>query len=251
LINDLIDTHCHINFFKNAGEIALECEKRKVATIYVTTLPTQFDETFEYIKQLKYIYISLGFHCLESDYNLEKEKKLFLKNINNTKFIGEIGLDFSKRAITSKEKQIEILEFVLNSIKDKDKIINLHSTCAEDDVLKMIVKYKIKKAIFHWYSGKIGTLNQILGYGYYFSINESMCKSKKGQNIISKLPKDRVLIETDAPFIKDVLPYKNYYVYSYLSNLWQLNIDEIINLIHTNFNQLKEFKNNRNNLLDF
>ena len=120
-----------------------------------------------------------------------------------------------------------------------------------DDVLKMIVKYKIKKAIFHWYSGKIGTLNQILRYGYYFSINESMCKSKKGQNIISKLPKDRVLIETDAPFIKDVLPYKNYYVYSYLSNLWKLNIDEIINLIHTNFNQLKEFKNNRNNLLNF
>jgi Tat protein secretion system quality control protein TatD with DNase activity len=78
-----------------------------------------------------------------------------------------------------------------------------------------------------------------------------LIKVKNGQNIISKLPKDRVLIETDAPFIKDVLPYKNYYVYSYLSNLWQLNIDEIINLIHTNFNQLIEFKNNRNNLLNF
>lgn len=247
----MIDTHCHINFFKNAGDVALNCEKRKVNTIYVTTLPSQFKETYKYIEPLKYVNASLGFHCLESNYNLEEEKKIFLSYIDKTKFIGEVGLDFSKRAITSREKQIEVFEFILKSIKDKNKIINLHSASAEDDVLKMIVKYKIKKAIFHWYSGKIGTLNQILGYGYYFSINESMCKSKKGQNIISKLPKDRVLIETDAPFIKDVLPYKNYYVYSYLSDLWQLNIDEIINLIHTNFNQLKEFKNNRNNLLDF
>ncbi len=250
MINDLIDTHCHINFFKNAGEIALECEKRKVSTIYVTTLPSQFDETFEYIKQLKYIHISLGFHCLESDYNLEKEKKLFLKNINKTKFIGEIGLDFSKRAITSKEKQIEIFEFILDFIKDKDKIINLHSSSAEDEVLKIIVKYKIKRAIFHWYSGKIGTLNQILDYGYYFSINESMCKSKKGQNIISKLPKEQVLIETDAPFIKDVLPYKNYYVYSYLSDLWQIDIKKVINIIYNNFNKIQN-NNNINNLFDF
>ncbi len=77
----LIDTHCHINFFENAGDIALECEKTETHTIYVTTLPSQFNETFEYVKQLKYIYPSLGFHCLESEYNLEKEKKLFLKNI--------------------------------------------------------------------------------------------------------------------------------------------------------------------------
>ena len=251
MINNLIDTHCHINFFKNAGEVALECEKRRTHTIYVTTLPSQFDETFEYIKQLKYVYISLGFHCLESDYNLEKEKNLFLKNINKTKFIGEIGLDFSKRAIKSKEKQIEVFEFVLNSIKNKDKIINLHSASAEDEVLKMIVQYKIKRAIFHWYSGKIGTLNQIIDYGYYFSINESMCKSKKGQNIISKLPRNKVLIETDAPFIKDVLPFKNYYVYSYLSNIWQLDIDEVINITYTNFNSLQNKNDKKNSLLDF
>lgn len=246
-----VDVHCHLNFFDNAGDIALKCEKTKTHTIYVTTLPSQFDESYQYIKGLKYVYPSLGFHCLEQNYNLDKEKRIFLEHVNNTKFIGEIGLDFSNRAIKSREKQIEVFEFVLNSIKDKDKIINLHSASAEDEVLKMIVQYKIKRAIFHWYSGKIGTLNQIIDYGYYFSINESMCKSKKGQNIISKLPRDKVLIETDAPFIKDVLPYKNYYVYSYLSNLWQLNVDEVINIAYTNFNNLQNKNYQKNNLLDF
>ncbi|ADG92664.1 TatD-related deoxyribonuclease [Arcobacter nitrofigilis DSM 7299] len=246
MINGLIDTHCHINFFKNAGEVAIECEKRKIHTIYVTTLPSQFDETFEYVKPLKYVYPSLGFHCLESDYNLEKEKRFFLKNIEKTKFIGEVGLDFSKRASKSKEEQIDLFKFVLESIQDKEKIVNLHSNNAEEKVLEMLIKYDIKKAIFHWYSGKISTFNQILNYGYYFSINESMTKSKKGQNIISKMPRDRILIETDAPFIKDVLPYKNFNVYYYLSTIWNESIDYVIKKTFDNFINLQD--NKKNNL---
>lgn len=244
----LIDTHCHINFFKNAGEVAIECEKKKVHTIYVTTLPSQFDETFEYVKPLKYIYPSLGFHCLESDYDLEKEKRFFLKNIEKTKFIGEVGLDFSKKASKSKEEQIELFKFVLESIRNKEKIVNLHSNNAEDKVLEMLIKYNIKKAIFHWYSGKIGTFTQILNYGYYFSINESMIKSKKGQNIIIKIPRDRILVETDAPFIKDVLPYKNFNVYYYLSTIWNESIDYVMKKMLDNFIDLQE--NINKNLFD-
>lgn len=156
MINGLIDTHCHINFFKNAGEVAIECEKRKIHTIYVTTLPSQFDETFEYVKPLKYVYPSLGFHCLESDYNLEKEKRFFLKNIEKTKFIGEVGLDFSKRASKSKEEQIDLFKFVLESIQDKEKIVNLHSNNAEEKVLEMLIKYDIKKLFF------IGTVEKLV-----------------------------------------------------------------------------------------
>ena len=96
----------------------------------------------------------------------------------------------------------------------------------------------IKKAIFHWYSGKIGTLNKILDSGYYFSINSNMCKSKKGQNIISRLPKNKILVETDAPFIND-LPYKNLNVYYYLSELWNLSLDEVRNIILRNFFNLQ------------
>lgn len=242
MISELIDTHCHINFFKNAGDIALECEKRKVHVVYVTTLPSHFDESFKYVQSLKYIHPSLGFHCLESDYNLEKEKKLFLKHVNNTKFIGEVGLDFSKRAIKSKDEQIELFEFVLKSINIEESILNIHSSSAEDEVFKILVQHNAKKAIFHWYSGKIGTLNKILDYGYYFSINEAMCKSKKGQNIIAKLPKNRVLVETDAPFIEDVLPYKNFNVYYYLSELWKMKIDDVFSVVLNNFFSLQNHK---------
>ncbi len=247
----MIDTHCHINFFRNAGDIALECEKRKVHTIYVTTLPSQFEETFKYVEPLNYIYPSLGFHCLESDYKLDKEKEIFLNNMDKTKYIGEIGLDFSKRSMISKEEQIDLFEFILKNINANEHILNLHSTYAEDKVLELIVKYDIKKCIFHWYTGKIGVLNKILEYGYYFSINEAMCKSKKGQNIIAKLPKDRILVETDAPFIKEILPYKNNYTYLYLSKVFKLDIDETISKVYNNFKKLEFNTDNKNNLFNF
>jgi len=236
----LIDAHCHINFFQNAGEIALECEKNKVHTIYVTTLPSQFDETYPYVKNLRYVYPSLGFHCLEDNYDLNEEKKLFLKNVDKTKFIGEVGLDFSKKAVTKHNQQIKILEFVLSNIQNKDKIISVHSASAEDKVLELLVKYKINKVIFHWYSGKISTLKQIIEKNYYFSINEAMCKSKKGQNIISKLLRDKVLIETDAPFIKDVLPYKNDFVYQHLSKTWNIELIDVKIQIINNFNAINK-----------
>ena len=161
-----------------------------------------------------------------------------MKNIVKTKFIGEVGLDFSKRAIKSKKEQIEVFEFILENVRNRNKILNLHSAQAEDKVLNMLIQYKIKKAIFHWYSGKIGTLNKILDNGYYFSINSNMCKSKKGQNIISRLPKNKILVETDAPFIND-LPYKNLNVYYYLSELWNLSLDEVRNIILRNFFNLQ------------
>jgi TatD DNase family protein len=232
---NLVDTHCHINFFQNAGEIALQCEKQNIYTIYVTTLPSQFDETYEYVKGLKYIFPSLGFHSLESQYDIAKEKELFLKHINNTQYIGEVGLDFSNKSQKSNEDQIDIFEFILNKIKGKNKLLSVHSNKAEDIVLDLLLKYNIKNVIFHWYSGKISTLKNILNHGYYFSINSAMCKSKKGQNIISKLPRNRVLVETDAPFVKNVLPYDNEETYNYLTKVWGIEINKTKQQVLENF----------------
>ncbi len=237
-MSELVDAHCHINFFKNAGEVALNCEKSNTHTVYVTTLPSQFDTTYGYVKNLQYVYPSLGFHCLETECDIEKEKELFLKNIDIPKFIGEVGLDFSKKSQYSKEKQIDIFEFILKNIQHKNKIVSVHSLNAEDYVLQLLLKYKLKKVIFHWYTGKIGTLNRITDADYYFSINLAMCKSKRGEKIISKIPKNKILIETDSPFIKDVLPYSNEEVYICLSKVWNMQIDAVKKQILRNFNNL-------------
>jgi len=233
-MEELVDTHCHINFFKNAGDIALESEKKGIHTIYVTNLPSHFQDSFKYVKSLKYIYPALGFHPLQTNYDIELEKELFLSNLDKTDFIGEIGLDFSSRASNDKKKQLEIFEFILDSIKDKNKILSIHSTKAEEEILNLLQKYNQNFAILHWYSGTIKNLKIAIDLGYYFSINTQMIQTKKGMNIISKIPKNLLLTETDSPFIK-CKPKDVEKIYNFLAEEWKIDISEVKKQILSNF----------------
>ena len=71
-----------------------------------------------------------------------------------------------------------------------------------------------ENVIFHWYSGPVDLIPAILAQGYYFSVNEAMCRSRNGQAIVEKIPRNRILTETDAPYnertdINAVLSYLN------------------------------------------
>ena len=108
--------------------------------------------------------------------------------------------------------QIGILHDVLSLLRGKKKIISVHSRRAEKELLDLLTEYDIKNVIFHWYSGSVGLIDKILERGYYFSVNEAMCLSKNGQAILKKLPRERILTETDAPYnertnIRKVLQY--------------------------------------------
>lgn len=81
--------------------------------------------------------------------------------------------------------------------------------------------------IFHWYSGPLNLIPQIIERGYYFSINEAMTQSVNGRKIISAIPKDRILTESDAPYNT-----KN----SIESALQNINMSE--DEIHSNFKAL-------------
>ena len=132
------------------------------------------------------------------------EVVLFQENVKNTSYIGEIGLDFSKDGISTKDIQISVLRKILRELKGKKKIISVHSRKAERELLELLCEYEIENVIFHWYSGPLELIPSIVSCGYYFSINEAMVLSKNGQNIIKNIPKNRILTETDAPYNKKV-----------------------------------------------
>lgn len=102
--------------------------------------------------------------------------------------------------------------------------------------------YKIQNAIFHWYSGGLKLIKNISDAGFYFSINPAMAKSKSGQKIISKIPKEKILTETDGPFInkgsEPLLPGEIEEVLIYLSEIWKIEILDVQNIINMNFKKL-------------
>lgn len=198
---NLIDTHFHLDLFKNDIQIADEIEKNKIYTIAVTNAPHVFEHTKKLCTNKKYIRPALGYHP-EVIPVVGDKFSLFEKLFLETKYIGEVGLDFSNSTDNEISEQTRILKKILNLCnEDGHKILTIHSRKAESDIVNMIGNKFNGKIILHYYSGDLYTLKKAIEYGFYFSINAAMIRTNKGKKIISEIPLNRILTETDAPFL--------------------------------------------------
>lgn len=195
----MIDTHCHFDMMNNPEDFIRFMSENGHTIIGMTNCPEHFAAGYSIVRSYLRIRLSLGFHphVVKEIYT---QLPLFDKMEKETSFIGEIGLDFSKNFLSTKEIQLQVFEHLCQTLSHKKKIISIHSTKAETEVLSFIEKYSLKTPILHWYTGPLDLVDQAIALGCYFSINESMTLTYKGKRIISKLPPDRILTESDAPF---------------------------------------------------
>lgn len=236
-----IDTHCHFDISSNPEEIIRSSEKQRIITIGMTNLPSHFEIGINHVKEFRYVRLALGLHPLMAlKHSTELVK--FKNNINKTSYIGEVGLDFSSEGISTIEIQIKSFEYVLNTIKGQKKILSIHSRRAEIEVLTLLKKYEIKNVIFHWYSGPISVLKSIIDNGYFCSVNTAMIKNKSGQKIISEIPINKILTETDSPYILNngvpTKPEDVRLVIKYLSFYYKKSEQEMIKQVYDNFKEL-------------
>ncbi|KAA6331225.1 putative metal-dependent hydrolase TatD [termite gut metagenome] len=230
----MIDVHCHFDVAQNPEKYISDNEKKKIVTIGMTNLPSHFQMGVNYIRKYKYIRLALGLHPLRATEHA-KEYSKFKQYANETSYIGEVGLDFSREGFSTKEIQIKSFEFVLDNIKGKSKVLSLHSRRAEKEVLDMLIKKDIENAIFHWYSGSLKILQDIFEAGFFFSINSAMIQSDSGKKYISKIPQELILTETDFPFIEDSNITE---VHNYLSQLWGISVSDVEYIIESNFKKI-------------
>ena len=207
----MIDTHCHFDMMPQPETYIRQRELAGDIVIGMTNLPSHFQMGQPHLRGYKHIRLALGLHPLLAAES-KSEVTLFKRLVDQTSYIGEIGLDFSKEGLTTKDEQVTVLRELLSAIRGKKKIVSVHSRKAEKELLALLSEYETENVIFHWYSGPVDLIPAILAQGYYFSINEAMCLSKNGRAIIEKTPRDRVLTETDAPYnektnIRTVLDY--------------------------------------------
>ena len=195
----IIDTHCHFDMMPHPE--AYICAKEKAGDIVIgmTNLPSHFRMGQPHLRSFKHVRLALGFHPLFASEN-KNELPLFDSLLDKTSYIGEIGLDFSKEGLSTKDDQVFVLRKLLEKIKGKKKIISIHSRKAENELFDLLCEYNIQNVIFHWYTGPIDLIPSIISKGYYFSINETMTISNKGRAIIKVIPRNRILTESDAPF---------------------------------------------------
>lgn len=237
----MIDTHCHIDMYDDPAQVAEESESKGIITIAVTNLPSHFEIGFPFTRKYKKVRLALGLHPLFAEFHKD-EMPLFLEMLNHTSYIGEVGLDFSKAGIASKEIQIDSFKTILRTIKNKPKVLTIHSRGAELETILLLEEFETQNAIFHWYTGNVNLIERIVKMGYYFSINPKMIDSLSGKQVIKHIPSSHILTESDGPYAqKNNEPFQPKdveKVINYLASSWAISFSETEAIIDQNFKNL-------------
>ena len=132
------------------------------------------------------------------------EAQAFLRaHLSHAVAVGETGLDYWYKWVRKDEvernKQKASFQVHLDLANEFDLPIIIHSRGAWGDCLVMVKAARVRRALFHWYSGPLDILDGILEAGYYVSTSHSVAYSPQSREAMAHAPLERILVETDSP----------------------------------------------------
>lgn len=240
-----IDAHTHLDFFEENIEKAIEdINKNEILTLANSMDIESYMKNKEYSKQSEFIKPCFGIHpwkAAEYKGNLEN----LIPYINESEIIGEIGLDYVWVEDTSTyEAQRRIFNFILNESIKRNKFVSIHTKGAEEEIYSILKKYNYNKAIIHWYSGEISTLEKYIELGCCFTISVDIGYSDKTNEILDKIPLDKLLIETDGPTALEWINGEYGYpsviidVAKKVSDYKKIELNELLKSIEKNYSKI-------------
>lgn len=208
------------------------------------------------------LYLASGFHPsdtyddIKPDMTLLKEQMIHPKNV----CVGEIGLDYSyfeleaaaQFADRGKEFQQNLMSEQLEIAKNANLPVMLHVRDAHEDALALVKNAGVSQGVVHCFTGKVEIARKWLDAGFHLSFS-GIVTFKKAPHVQASAafcPPDRVLCETDAPWLAPV-PHRGAtnhpayvaYVYSAMSALQEMTLAELVDKVDENFKTLYQLKN--------
>ncbi len=250
----MIDSHCHLDHEPLLSNLNTVIEKSKIAglskILTICTTLSSFDTIKKIIKKDDMIYGTFGIHPHEVENN-KVTLELILKEVRqNIKIIGvgETGLDFYYNN-SKKKEQIDSFRSHIQAALELDIPLIVHSRNAEKETFEILNEYKDKKAkiLMHCFTGSQNFAEKLLELDAYFSASGIITfkNSKKLQDTFKIIPLNRLLIETDSPFLapepkrgKKNEPSFIKYTAEKLAFIKKIPNKELIELTSKNFNKL-------------
>ncbi len=154
--------------------------------------------------------------------------------------IGEVGLD-RKFVPETFDRQKKFFEIFITMAQEYDAIINLHAAGAWREVFEYINRNDIETAIFHWYTGPLDLLKNIVEREYYLSINVAAQIQEKHKKVVEQTPISLILTESDGPYNYRGLKLSPTMIPSLIdliSKIKNKGKDEILRKVNENFTKI-------------
>ena len=250
----MIDSHCHLDhepLFSNLDNVIKRSKKIGISKILtICTTIDSFTKIKEIVKKDEIIYGTYGIHPHETNNN-KVDSNLIVKEVNDNKKIigvGETGLDFYYNN-SDKSDQIKSLDEHIKASLILNKPVIIHSRNAENETLEVFNRYKSNnlKILMHCFTGSKEFAKKLLDLNAYFSASGIITfkNSIKLQETFKFIPLEKLLIETDSPFLapepnrgKKNEPSFIKYTAEKLAQIKEVSYEELINVTSLNFKTL-------------
>ncbi len=208
MLNNIFDSHAHYNdrSFDNDREELLE-KLPSMGVSYVVNIGASMkdsEDILKLVKKYRYIYGALGVHPDDAGktpegYISELEKQILSEP--KIRAVGEIGLDYHYDGY-DKELQKELFEDQLKLAEKLGMPVVIHSRDACEDTMTMLEKY-FPKGVMHCFGYSAETAKQVIKMGMYIGFTGVLTfkNAKKALKALKEVPLDRLLLETDCPYM--------------------------------------------------
>lgn len=226
----MIDFHAHLDLYPDPQATARECVARDLYVLSVTTTPSAWAGTAALARDAPRIRTALGLHP-QIAHERKSELPLFERLLPRVRYVGEIGLDGGPEYRRHWPDQEQVFSRVLELCERAGgRIMTIHSRRAATQVLDALEAWPgAGIAILHWFSGSQKELSRAVNLGCWFSVGPAMLVGEKGCSLAAKMPRDRVLTESDGPFAqvdgRAALPWDADRAVEALAQIWSEPVD--------------------------
>ena len=250
----MIDSHCHLDrepLISNLNQVltrAKDVGLEKLLTICTTS--SGYNNILDIVSKDPMIYGTFGVHPHETKNYLIEKEEIVKKVRMNSKIIGvgETGLEFYYNN-SDKDTQLKTFQNHIEAAMDLNIPLIIHSRNAENETYDILKKnyQKNLKILMHCFTGSTDFALNLVPLNAYFSASGIITfkKSTELQETFKKIPEDKLLIETDSPFLspepnrgKKNEPSFIKFIAQKLANLRNIEVDKLILLTTNNFNTL-------------
>jgi len=228
----MIDFHAHLDLYPDPHAVAAECAKQGIYVLSVTTTPSAWVGTSALAKPDSQIRTALGLHP-QLAHQRKAELDLFDAYLSNTQYVGEIGLDGAPEYRQHWDDQLLVFNHILHACSQVGgKVMSIHSRRATSEVLDRLEAFpNAGVPILHWFSGSKREMERAISLNCWFSVNPAMLAAKQSRALVSHMPRERILTESDGPFVqvegRSAMPWDVQRAVFQLAEIWNIPVSDV------------------------